>query len=501
MGARFLYWRLDMLFTQWFPFLNETVTTISPGQYLGYPVFLQKPFHVVLLSLTGLFTGLKPWMVIAHSITYSLGAIALTVWLGLRYLGRTAAVLTGLWLAVEPFHVHYSRTGLHEMDAMFLLMAGIVLWFSSLRQFQKWKLFLLGLVLMFCIGTSYRMVLLVFIVIISDVFLGWLDKRPVSEILKRIVWISVGMGVSFSILNLAYFLAFYPEFTWSQPGSYVDLLKMKFGATRESSFCLDFPLFYLKIFCSFDGLISLIVSLVSVIYALVFGSRYVRIIGSLFLFQFLFLSLMSPHLARAPTAVLPLAAFAVGFTVSHSVSHFYKNKRIISISICLLFSTTWIAMIINLKPIYSVRSGYHQVIQFLDSKSQTVHLTTMKPIYAAYRNRTYALDPGATLMDLKRQMEETGAQYLTVDWQKYLRYQKSVMKIEETVLPVFAAVNPVGDFFATLHENHLPPDVPILRDIDRTLGYIKVYDLKTALPACGIPLHQETVDGRSEKGS
>ncbi len=432
---------------------------------------------------------MKPWMVIAHSVAYSLGVIGMTTWLGMRYLGTAAGIMAGLWLAFEPYHVHYSRSGLHEMDAMFLLMAAIALWFCSWKTSRSWIMILLGSVMMFCVGTSYRMILMVFLIVAIDIVITLRD-RP-GAVFHRVFGMFFGMCISFALLNAAYFLAFYPEYTWSQPASYFALLKLKFFSTGETSFCLDFPWFYLNTFRRFDGLFPLVLTVGGVIFSLSLGNRYARVMGLLFSIQFIFLSLMSPHLARAPSAILPFGALATGYSVQQIRARVSGRSVAFRGAVIGLFAVGLVIMAVNLKPVYKVRSGYTQVIEFLDSRGQSVHLTTMKPIYAAYRDRTYALDAGATLEDLKKQMEETGARYLSVDWQKYLRYKTSIMKIEETVLPVFAAVNPVGEFFATLHENHLPRDVPILRDMDPTLGYIKVYDLTTALPACGVVIQQE----------
>ncbi|MCD4654060.1 hypothetical protein K8T06_09000, partial [bacterium] len=92
-----------------------------------------------------------------------------------------------------------------------------------------------------------------------------------------------------------------------------------------------------------------------------------------------------------------------------------------------------------------------------------------------------------TLEDIHKEVERTKIRYLTVDWQKFLRYSRGVLEIEKAVLPVFVAPHNPGVFFATLHENHLPGDIENLRK-DPSIAYVKVYDLYEALPATGYSL-------------
>jgi len=54
MGCKFLRWRLHYLFHYGISLLGFQTLLPDPSTFQGYPVFLQKPFHVVLLTLSSL---------------------------------------------------------------------------------------------------------------------------------------------------------------------------------------------------------------------------------------------------------------------------------------------------------------------------------------------------------------------------------------------------------------------------------------------------------------
>ena len=114
LGARFLQTRLPEL------------AGLGCGPVQGFPVLLEKPLHVILVALSGA-GGLSP------TTGNRLSALAgtLTVLLVLRIARRAGSPAAGwasaAWLAVSSYHLLYSRTGLHEIDAAFLGAAAVAL--------------------------------------------------------------------------------------------------------------------------------------------------------------------------------------------------------------------------------------------------------------------------------------------------------------------------------------------------------------------------------------
>lgn len=64
----------------------------------------------------------------------SLTGVVFVIFLRRLGLSKTAAISGGFWLAILPWHVHYSRYGLEAITALYFLMAGVACWLTALPQ-------------------------------------------------------------------------------------------------------------------------------------------------------------------------------------------------------------------------------------------------------------------------------------------------------------------------------------------------------------------------------
>jgi len=62
----------------------------------------------------------------------SLSSLVFIIFLRRLGLPRLAALLGGLWLAILPWHVHYSRYGLEAVTALYFLITGTACWLTAL---------------------------------------------------------------------------------------------------------------------------------------------------------------------------------------------------------------------------------------------------------------------------------------------------------------------------------------------------------------------------------
>ncbi len=192
---------------------------------------------------------------------------------------------------------------------------------------------------------------------------------------------------------------------------------------------------------------------------------------------------------RTVTGIYPFIAITWGYFMIRTWNRLRDNPRagrvfwLIPVLILVIAGS----MFFRLPAIWALKSGYPDVVQWLQKQPSQVHLSTMYPVYAVYQGREFVGPVPFSLEEIHREVERTKIRYMTVDWQKFLRYSRGVYEIEKAILPVYAVRHNPGIFFASLYENHLPSDVPNLRQ-DDTLQYIKVYDLYDALPRLGYPL-------------
>ena len=488
MGARFFKWRCGQLSLELLNTAGWHFQISAPEAYLGYPVFLQKPLHVILLSFTSIVTGFHFWTGAVHSLVYSLGTIVISAIWGKRLFGQIVGLLAGTWLCFQPFHIHYSRLALHEMDAMLLLTAGFLFWVLSWNAHRSnLMIFLSAMLLMFSVAASYRLIPFILLIFVLELLKKLSKGFSFLNILKTVAAFLSGLSIPLLLMEAMYYFSFFPYYLWSQESSYLALLRKKFFSS-ESSMDLHFLDFYPRMFIRIDGLLPVLVVGFSILSLLInYGKPHRwrrRMLAVLFLLPYILFSLTTTRLTRTPTSLLPIIAVAVGVFIVDSTGYF-KNKTLGIVLMGSVFVLCIGQFILKIPPIYSIQSGYSEVFDFLKRNNQEQCLTTMKPIYAWYLGRDAALDPGKTMEELCDQVRDGKVRYLCMDWQKYVRYWPSFQYIETHAEPVLVIPNPVTNYPATLHENYLPQDFPYLPQLDPTIYSIKIYDLYDILPKVG----------------
>jgi hypothetical protein len=479
-GARFVNWRTGFLISKALGNIDSVSEKLIADTYLGLPVFLQKPSHVLLLSIWNSVGLNEVNTALLFSVFCGLVSIVLTAEIARKWFGLTAASLAAVWLAVQPYHTHYSRLALHETSSMCLFLLMIYTWRAPARDTFKLRLFSIGFLGMAAMGASYRYLPYLMICIMAELYIGVRSKQPVSELIKRWGLLAGGAFCCFLVLDYAYYLMFSPHYLWSQPDSYLAVLKMKFSG-GESSFDFDHPGYYFYMLSRFDGIAS-----VTTLMSAWLAHLYRRKKQDVFLFiliicPFILFSLTTTRVPRTITGLLPFFAISTGALLAEVFQKIskagYRWATWLTV-VCVL------GLIVSLAsgnyPIWQLKSGYPDVIKWLEAQGAETHLSTMPPVYAAYQGRKSVEPVPFELSYIKDVARNKNIRFLTVDWQKFLRYSRGVLEIEKAVLPVHAVPHNPGLFFATLYENHLPADVPGLRK-DPTIGFIKVYDLQEAI--------------------
>jgi len=487
MGARFLHWRSSAIWLEMQNSFHPALGQLS-NLYVGLPVFLQKPVHVILLTIWNLPGWNEVYSAVSFSIFSSLLSILLTAELGRRFFNSSTALFAAAWLAVQPYHVHYSRLAMHEMDSMALFLTTILLWHVMNRKNSFLFAIVTGCFAVAALGASYRYLPYLLLGSMMEIFISLTSKLKLKQILRRWIGIISGAFITLFLLDKCYHVVFSPDYLWSQPDSYIKVLGMKFLG-GESSFDIKFPWFYFRMLGNIDGWIPLFVMLAGW-FTLIMHKRTNKWILLIFTtVPFILFSLTTTRVPRTITGLLPFFALSVGYMFYRLTTLLKKNcspAKFLSVSIITSIFLL-VCMISHLNNIWKLESGYPEIIDWFKKENVKTHLSTMPPIYAAYQGRTAVKPVPFTIQEIHDEVEKSRIRYLTVDWQKFLRYSSGVLQIEKAVLPVFAVHHNPGSFFPTLHENHLPGDVENLRK-DPTIAYVKVYDLYEALPATGYPL-------------
>jgi 4-amino-4-deoxy-L-arabinose transferase-like glycosyltransferase len=138
MGARFVRWRLVELAENISRFGWRLTSLHSDvANFVGYPVFLQKPGQVIGLTILSFFIGTGDYLGQAASALLGTASLVVIFLIGRQVGGSKLGLLSAFFLAVCPTHLHYSRLGLHEVPSLFFVMTAVWLHFLSLRVFQR----------------------------------------------------------------------------------------------------------------------------------------------------------------------------------------------------------------------------------------------------------------------------------------------------------------------------------------------------------------------------
>jgi hypothetical protein len=491
-GARFLAWRL-------------AAPDAPPEAYEGYPVFNEKPLHVLLLALVTPALGPEPLAGRRLSALFALATLLLlAARLGRLGSGLLPAALGTLALGASTYHAYYSRLGLHEIDSVFWLLLGCSL---ADRGVTAGRAALAGLCAGLCLGTSYRWLpLLPLLALRATAGPGKAGRHA-----RRLLAFGLGLAAVILLCEGLYRWSFWPNYTAYQPASYLAALHSKFQ--RETHFVLEDWDFFLRLLYELDGplwlaglagLGILAGSLAAEIRpaaakagarasadlqtdAAKAGARRaftglaLECLGFTLVPLVLF-SVSEAKVARAVSGIGPWLALGLGLTL-HRLQPRPRLAAAFGLA-AVLAAVPSCRRALALPEL--LQSGYPQALRYVTERSER-HLSSEAPVSAALAGRravVWASLPRralpATAAELLRARDE-GARFLILDWEKHLWYNPLLASLESRLPPVLVVDNPCARFPALLHETYLPADAAALRARERDLDKVLVYDLR-ALP-------------------
>lgn len=494
MGTRFVNWRVVELVDNLSRFgfhLNSLQSDVPNVE--GYPVFLQKPGHIVMLSLFSLFMGTSEYLGPFMSAVFGILGLFVVFRLGRYLYGKPAALFAVLLLSLMPSHLYYSRLGMHEINSGFFVLLGVLLHVKSIdsrtkRGLDELLYFLSSACIGFALISSYRWIIFLPIVAGFDFLYHLFQvKKRFRAVWRTVIFVS-GLIIPLTIAEVSYFLCFYPDYLNSQPSSYFLVLLKKFST--ESQFNAEYPLFYLTQYATMEGFLFLLVAAIGCVLSISRRRWQERYPAIIVLVTLLFFSLTLTRVSRAPSVIFPFLTLVAGLAMHRmfiwAKEHLHTGRLV---ALLLLLSILgWFGF--RAHQIIHLRSGYDAAFNFVRVESNGRHLSTMAPLSAVFfGNKNVPLHPPASLDEMKQLCEQGGYRYLLVDWQKYVWYYPSIKYIEENFEPVITFDNPYIQFPTVLGENYIPQILPTLLDHDPLIDTIKIYDLNTIFH---IPVKLET---------
>ncbi|MBN2384976.1 glycosyltransferase family 39 protein [bacterium] len=508
MGSKFVSWRMTELCENVQRFGWKLSSLNSDVQhYQGYPVFLQKPGHVFLLTVASLFLGVDDRLGQAVSALFGVLSLVMVYLIGCMSGGRRVGLIAALFCAFSPSHVHYSRVGLHEISSTFFVLGSVFLHLQALRPQQarghdEVLLFFTGLGLSCAVICSYRWIILIPLFVLMDTLTVTLRSKKFMTVLWRNVLMFTGFLIPLSFAELSYFICFYPDYLQFQPSSYFWVLLYKFSS--ETHLDLTHPFHYVFQLGRFEGFFFLILVSFGLVWAGSSRERTRLYLCSLIMVPFLLYSFNTTRVARAISVILPflsiMAALAI-VSLQNRIKDFQRLWRLSTVLLILIPLSQFCVQ--NLK-VLSMKSGYRQAFAYIRQHSNGKHFSTMSPIGSLQFGRdAVPLHPPATLDEMRELCLSQGYRYVLIDWQKYVWYGSSVSdyyasihEIETRYEPVMIIANTYVEEMSVLNENYIPGLLEAILEDDPTINTIRIYDLNAVF---NIPVQIETIMVRTRK--
>ncbi|MCA9772457.1 MAG: glycosyltransferase family 39 protein, partial [Myxococcales bacterium] len=389
----------------------------------GIPLYYGRPMHSLLVGLTSLAVGFRPWAGALCSAVFSLGCIVLTFLIARRWYSDAVAWVAALLFAVSGYATLYARSALAEMTSNFFLLGSVLAYiYSRERDPERSYPYVIvsGFLWGVAITTHDRWLTMLPLLWVAEMHLWW-KVRPVpwGAYVWRALLFHVFLLVPHALFELPYHaaLVFARMFDvhlgiqthWEQVlGNLLRAAKTGGGGFDPMNL-LTYPYLMLQ----FDG------PLIPLAYlgGLVFAFRRRQWTDLLLAFWFLYpLAYASLTLARARYAS---AAFAPGailgalFLVEWVGPWIARRRapRWAGTAALALFGAVSLGATAHM--IHESRLGYDEAYAFLAKEPTTRHVSTAAMISEVYLGRV-AVDPPVDEAEMRARYDE-GYRYVVVE--------------------------------------------------------------------------------------
>lgn len=463
-----------------------------PGRHAGYPPG-EKPGYYPLVIAAAAFVGFTPSATALVAVVCGLVSLLL-VWRIAVASNNSAIALAALLLALSPYHVLYSRTGLANIPASMFLLLGALFMVRSWNAAPAREVRFLA-----AAGLSLGYAFMVHSVVLPQIGLLVLadtadlrrrrDQPYLLATLRRAGWVTVGIVVPIAFVEVFtwVFLAakthWLPSVTWGQTFLSSVAAKILADAAGRGT---PRPAFQLAMLHTLEGAPAMALAAVgSVVCIRRFDRPLYRMIGLQAWVPLTLWSLTGLQVTRAFAVVMPFWAMLVALgivAVADAVYRWAPSWRpaapmAIVALVVLIAVSQWPA----LRAVTSLRSGYEPAVSFVIDRGARRHLSTQRPpsqLHAGIPN-VPPLPADASLEALFAFSSRENLRYLLVDVEEVI--YPSVALVRARCTPVTSVPNPVFEFWPMLADQLEGQDLREGMRYRDSRGRIDIFDLTACL--------------------
>lgn len=404
------------------PNIKELLANTSGMQlHYGRPGFNFSSF------LTSLLVGYHDHTNFYLSAFLGTAAVASVFLIGYKFYSFSAGLLSATFLAVNSYHIYYSRSGFAEAGGGFLFLLSVFFYLLFLKKLQIRFLFLTGVSLGITYTFGYKYLLILPIFLLDQLLKYFVSRKKLSAVIRYCLILIVSFCAVLILTELAFRLVqvFYSA---TSTATYFDQLRNRYSFAGYFSFKDWYAYFYY--FYKSESLGFFLLLLGSIVFWLftaikekIFASKLIFLVAFTHLFFYTVYSANTGgshggtfvRFTRSLAVSLPVMALATGIFVDRLITRLKWNQPwAVMIFLVVIFLTQFPKN----QEIVNLRSGYKEATEYLQSKRERqVFAFLNTPIWRFYLGKEIYSPRNAD--HLKALSQEKKIHFLVVDALKY----------------------------------------------------------------------------------
>src|SRR3989338_4966770 len=380
-----------------------------------------RPGYIYLVASSFIIGNAKDTTIFILNGILSLAAILFLYLLTSLLINKNAGLAAAFLLTISPYFLYYSRNGRSQIATSLFFTAGIYFLVKALKNKMPRLFFIGGLLIGYALTTHWS--LLVSFAAVPLVFLYLFRKKtfPFEELKKYFLKFSAGflmplLFFQFITVIQDLLLYFFVPYTQNFANYFAELLDLFKDIPRAKVYGSFEPFFYLNLFSSMDGLISVILFLGGVILAIykkIYRKSEFILLLIITMISIILISVSYTRVARTFASFLPLIYFFAAFAIWEIVG-LIKYKKLKFAFVAAIIILTGINAIENNKLILRFGNPYKKSVEMAQNyaSNEKIFLADYSsgPIFNFYANDILK---GATTAESAK---EQGARVFLSDW-------------------------------------------------------------------------------------
>jgi len=390
----------------------------SFGDYMvnyggGYP-YSAKPLFYPMVAMSFLILGIHDYSLLFLSAILGVLSVLLIYYVGNAVYNKAVGITSALLLAISPYHINYSRSGLSISASICFILAAFYFYIKSIKQregdvlYAKSKIYisLTGIFTASAFGCHYNLIWFIPFLLFTDIFNYFIAKGITLR--QQIIRVAI-YSASFLLVFISYILPFQIAgyVTKGLVGkrsavpyhilNYFEQIKWNVTQIGGFNFSTQNSLFYIRLLKIVENPLVLILAITGVFSMCSQLRKKIDLPGLMVLFlcvvPIAFWSFYTYKGGRTIAVIIPFLTLSAAYSINRlggiMLTKSLRLRRVISLLLFCLVITWGIYKSI---PAIGAASNYRKTIDFMRKRGDVKHISNIPPIsifYAGNENTNF----------------------------------------------------------------------------------------------------------------